>query len=328
MPKVSIIIPVYNNEKYVEKCIRSVMNQTFRDLEILVIDDGSTDKSGEILDHLAAEDKRIRLFHQENSGVAAARNKGLDSATGEYLTFVDGDDYITPEYIEKLHTCAVEKGAKMVICGLTYVDKDGIVLGQVTPGEYRRFEHEEWIFRISGVWSHFYKRELWEKYSIRFLPGERGEDMPISLFFSAVCDKIATISDAGYFYVQHQTSAMHNFRGLRNFSLPYRALEQMIKKIQTIGIANSPEFYELFVLRILSTCLFQLGPGASKEKMKELCDYIVRILDTYFPRYYRNKKAGLLAKLDIPFSQKAAVKMLIFLVRTCLIYPVSRILSK
>ena len=134
MPKVSIIIPVYNNEKYVEKCIRSVMNQTFRDLEILVIDDGSTDKSGEILDHLAAEDKRIRLFHQENSGVAAARNKGLDSATGEYFTFVDGDDYIASDYIEKLHTCAVEKGVKMVICGLTHVDKDGIVLGQITPG--------------------------------------------------------------------------------------------------------------------------------------------------------------------------------------------------
>lgn len=328
MAKVSIIIPVYNSEKYVEKCIRSIMNQTFRDLDIVIVNDGSTDGSGEILEILATEDKRIRLFHQENGGVAVARNRGLEAATGEYLTFVDGDDYIAEDYIERLYDYSVEKGAEMVICGLTYVDEEGNCLGKVIPGEYRRFEHEEWTFRISAVCSHFYQSNLWERYNIRFQPGERGEDMPISLFFSAVCDKIATISDTGYFYVQHQTSAIHNFRGLRNFSLPYRALEQMIQKIQSIGIANSPEFCELFVLRILSTCLFQLSPGASKEKMKELCDFILRILNTYFPNYCRNKKAGLFTKLDIPFAQKAAVKVLILLTKTRLIYPVSRLMSR
>lgn len=328
MAKVSIIIPVYNSEKYVEKCIRSIMNQTFRDLDIVIVNDGSTDGSGEILERLATEDKRIRLFHQENGGVAVARNRGLEAATGEYLTFVDGDDYIAEDYIERLYDYSVEKGAEMVICGLTYVDEEGNCLGKVIPGEYRRFEHEEWTFRISAVCSHFYQSNLWERYNIRFQPGERGEDMPISLFFSAVCDKIATISDTGYFYVQHQTSAIHNFRGLRNFSLPYRALEQMIQKIQSIGIVNSPEFCELFVLRILSTCLFQLSPGASKEKMKELCDFILRILNTYFPNYCRNKKAGLFTKLDIPFAQKAAVKVLILLTKTRLIYPVSRLMSR
>lgn len=327
MAKVSVIIPVYNSEKYVEKCVRSVMNQTYRDLEIIIVNDGSTDSSGEILERLGEEDKRIRLFHQENGGVAVARNRGLEDTTGEYLTFVDGDDYIAEDYIERLYAYAVEKGAELVICGLTYVDEEGNSLGKVTPGEYRRFEHEEWTFRISAVCSHFYQSNLWEKYNIRFQPGERGEDMPISLFFSAVCDKIATISDTGYFYVQHQESAIHNFRGLRNFSLPYQALEQMIQKIQSIGIVNSPEFCELFVLRILSTCLFQLSPGASKEKMKELCDFIVRILDTYFPGYYRNTKARLFAKLDIPFAQKAAVKVMMLLTRTRLIYPVSRMMS-
>lgn len=328
MAKVSVIIPVYNSEKYVEKCIRSVMNQTYRDLEIIIVNDGSTDRSGEILEGLSAEDVRIHLLHQENSGVAAARNRGLEEATGKYLTFIDGDDYIAKDYIESLYNAAVEKRAEIVICGLTYVDENGDNLGKVVPGEYCRFEHEEWTFRVSAVCSHFYQRNLWKKYNIRFQPGERGEDMPISLFFSAVCDKIATVSDTGYFYVQHQESARHNFRGLRNFSLPYQALEQVIRKIQSIGVANSPEFYELFVLRILTTCLFQLSPGASKEKMKELCDYIVRILDTYFPGYYHNTKARLWEKLDIPFAQKAAVKVLMFLARTRLIYPVSRMISR
>lgn len=328
MPEVSVIIPVYNNEKYVERCVRSVMEQSFEDLEILVINDGSTDRSGEILKSLAMQDRRIRYIKQRNYGVAIARNRGLDIATGTYLTFVDGDDYIRQDYIRNLYNIAKERNTEMLICGLTYVDEEGKTLRQIVPGEYCRMKKEEWTFRISAVWSHFYRRSLWEKYDIRFFSGERGEDMPISLFFSAVCDKIDTTSERGYFYVQHPSSAMHNFRGLKNFSPPYRALENIIKKTQKVGIANSPEFYELFVLRILATCFFELAPGASKKKMRELCDYIVRILDSYFPSYYKNKKTRITAEMEVPFIQKAAVKMLVFLVRTRLIYPASWLMSR
>ena len=328
MPEVSVIIPVYNNEKFVEKCIRSVMEQSFRDLEILVVNDGSTDRSGLILMALASKDIRIHYMEQENYGVAAARNRGIDAATGTYLTFLDGDDYIGRDYIKNLYQTAEEKQAEMLICGLTYVNEEGTILRRTVPGEYRRLEKEEWTFRISAVCSHFYRRSLWEKYSVRFQPGERGEDMPISLFFSTVCDKIATTSETGYFYVQHPSSAVHNFRGLKNFSLPYHALENSIQKIQRVGAANGQEFYELFVMRILATCFFELAPGASKEKMKELCDYIIRILTSYFPNYYKNKKARLTAKIEVPFIQKAAVKILILLVRTRMIYPISRLMSR
>ncbi|MDO5150936.1 MAG: glycosyltransferase [Oscillospiraceae bacterium] len=327
MPEISIIIPVYNNEKYIEKCVRSVMNQTYSDLEILVINDGSTDGSKKILEKLAVEDQRIRLFSQKNGGVASARNCGLDHAEGTYLTFVDGDDYISSTYIESLYQKASQEKFQMVICGLTMVDEGGKEIKKISPAEYIPFVHEEWAFRISAVCSHFYQRNIWEKHNIRFQPGERGEDMPISLFFSTVCDRIATISDTGYFYVQHQESAIHNFRGLQNYALPYRALEDTIKKIQTVGVANSPEFYELFVLRILATCFFDLGLGASWEKLRQLADYIVYILTAYFPKYYKNKKARMSARLDIPFVQKAAVKVLILLTRTRLIYPTARIMS-
>ena len=95
MEKVSVIVPVYNNEKYVETCIRSICQQTYQNLEILVINDGSTDGSRQILERMAEKDKRIRLIHQENAGVSAARNKGIELADGEYLTFVDGDDYVS-----------------------------------------------------------------------------------------------------------------------------------------------------------------------------------------------------------------------------------------
>ncbi|MCD7819573.1 MAG: glycosyltransferase [Lachnospiraceae bacterium] len=327
MADVSVIIPVYNCEKYIEKGLRSVIAQSFSDLEILVINDGSTDGSGEILSRLAAEDERILLITQDNGGVASARNRGLEMATGTWLTFLDGDDYIDEKYIEHLREAAIEKNAAMVICGLTYVDEKGKTLSQTIPGEYRRYEKEEWVFRISAVCSHFYERSLWEKYAVHFQPGERGEDMPVSLFFGAVCDRITTIPETGYYYVQHPSSAIHNFKGLRNYNLPYVALEDAIRQVRKEGIANSPDFHELFVLRILSTCLFQLAPGTSREKMRELCDYILRILKTYYPKYYKNKKARLTARTDIPFSQKAAVKVLILLTRTGLIYPVSCLMS-
>lgn len=328
MSVVSVIIPVYNNEAFVERCIRSVMEQTYKELEIIVINDGSKDRSLDTLSRLAAEDSRIRLLNQENAGVAAARNRGLDTATGEYLTFVDGDDYISPEYIRNLYESANKQDADMIICGLKYVDEEGKVLRTLIPGEYRRFEREEWTFRISAVCSHFYRRKIWEKYNVRFYSGERGEDMPISLFFSAVCDKIGILQEAGYYYVQHQSSAMHNFKGLKKYRLPYQALEQTLQKVRQIGPVNSQDFYELFVMRILCTCFFELGKGASKEMMSELCDYIVCLLEKHFPEYYRNPLTRIKNKLDVPLVQKIAVKILIILVKTKLIYPVSRIMSK
>lgn len=325
---VSVIVPVYNNEAYVEKCIRSITEQSYKNLEILVINDGSKDSSLEILEKLAEEDTRIKLFDQENAGVAVARNKGLEHATGEYVTFIDGDDYVGRNYISNLCEKAESQALEMVICGLKFVDEKECILRTVIPGKYKRFEHEEWTFRISAVCSHFYRRELWEKHQIRFFSGERGEDMPISLFFSAVCDRIGILQEAEYYYVQHSSSAMHNFKGLKNYSLPYRALEESLQKIKETGIVNSLEFYELFVLRILSTCFFDLARGCNRDKMKELCAYIIRILEEYFPDYYKNPITAFSAEIDVPFTQKVAVKLLILLVRTRLIYPVSRLMSK
>lgn len=328
MSKVSVIVPVYNNEAYVEKCLRSVMQQTYANLEIIVINDGSTDKSGEIIRQLSVEDSRIILLNQENCGVSAARNRGLDAVTGEYLTFIDGDDYVSPDYIENLYESMQAQQVDMLICGFSFVGEDNKILRTIIPGEYERYRREEWTFRISAVCAHFYRTEIWKKYNVRFFIGERGEDMPISLFFSAICDKIGVLQKAGYYYVQHESSAMHNFRGLKNYRLPYQALEQALQKVREVGIANSPEFHELFVLRILSTCFFELGRGASRETEKELCDYIVRILNTYFPNYYYNKYTYLFSGVDIPFVQRIAVKILAVLVRTKLIYLVSYILSK
>ena len=96
-PKVSVIVPVYNCEDYIARCIQSLLAQTLREIEIIAIDDGSTDKPGAILDRYAEKDQRLRVFHQKNGGVSAARNKGLQYAQGTYIGFVDGDDYVEPD---------------------------------------------------------------------------------------------------------------------------------------------------------------------------------------------------------------------------------------
>lgn len=125
MPQVSVIIPVYKAEKYLEKCVRSVLNQTFHDLEVILVDDGSPDSSGQICEEYAKKDSRIKVIHQKNAGVAVARNVGLDLAAGEYITFVDSDDYIRPQMYEEMLKCAQNNHCDLVMCDCMKVYSDG-----------------------------------------------------------------------------------------------------------------------------------------------------------------------------------------------------------
>ena len=126
--KITVIIPVYNVENYLERCLKSILYNTYTNLEIICVNDGSTDESGKILKTLEREDVRIILLEQNNQGVAAARNLGVKKSTGKYITFVDGDDYLKNDYIEKMYDLAEKESLDMVISGLTYVDESGKVI--------------------------------------------------------------------------------------------------------------------------------------------------------------------------------------------------------
>ena len=116
MPKVSIIVPVYKAEAYLHRCVDSILAQTFTDFELLLIDDGSPDRSGEICDEYAQKDSRIRVIHKENGGVSSARQRGLDEAVGEYTIHVDSDDWVEPNMLEELYKKAKQDDADIVIC--------------------------------------------------------------------------------------------------------------------------------------------------------------------------------------------------------------------
>ena len=118
---VSIIVPAYNVEKYINKCLESIRNQNYSNIDVIVVDDGSTDKSGEIADHISNEDNRIRVFHRQNSGVSASRNFGIEKSIGEYVVFVDADDYIAEDYVSYMLENLIKTNADMVVSDKYYV---------------------------------------------------------------------------------------------------------------------------------------------------------------------------------------------------------------
>lgn len=149
-PLITVIIPVYNVEKYLQRCLDSVIAQTYQNLEIICIDDGSTDCSGEICEQYAIKDERVKVFHQENQGVSAARNKGLDMASGEYIAFVDSDDYILKDMYAKMMRALLDNGVDICVCQWQYeftdehrvVEKSKInseIYGRKSSLEFSRF---------------------------------------------------------------------------------------------------------------------------------------------------------------------------------------------
>ena len=117
MPQISVIIPVYKVEQFLGDCIKSILSQTFSNYEIILVDDGSPDNSGKLCDEFAAGDSRIKVVHKENGGVSSARNKGIEIAEGEWICFVDSDDWVEPDYLEVMFKTAIENNADVSVCG-------------------------------------------------------------------------------------------------------------------------------------------------------------------------------------------------------------------
>ena len=124
MPKISVIIPVYNVEKYLHRCVDSILNQSLQDFEIILVNDGSTDSSPEICDQYAQQDNRIRVIHKKNARVAAARNDGIKAAKGEFISLIDSDDWIEPTMFEEMYSTANQFGCDFVMCDLAKKGKD------------------------------------------------------------------------------------------------------------------------------------------------------------------------------------------------------------
>lgn len=229
MPKISIIVPVYNVEAYLHKCINSILAQTFEDFELILIDDKSPDSSGEICDKYAERDSRIRVIHKlKNQGVSSARNEGLDEAQGEYITFIDSDDWVEPVYLEHLYHLAVENGADMTSCMYEY-DGDLNSLNRtadVCEGEVRQkttiitdedFIWGKWYSSVEA-WCKLYSRVLIEDNGIRFdMSFNNGED---TLFYAnaMLCSKKCVASTQVLYHYYQRTDSASNAKTIQQYA--------------------------------------------------------------------------------------------------------------
>ncbi len=208
--KVSVIIPVYNVEKYLGKCLDSIINQTLKEIEIIVIDDGSTDKSHNILEKYSNKDNRIKMITQENQGLSGARNTGVENAKGEFLSFIDSDDYIKEDMLEKMYDKAQEEKSDIVICRFNQVYNDGTV--KYSSGITEGFTQQELFKRLlSGMASpmacdKIYSRELFIKHNIKYPIGLYHEDVPTTYKLFYYANNISVVEKAFYNWLQRDGS--------------------------------------------------------------------------------------------------------------------------
>lgn len=244
---ISVIVPVYNVEKYLDRCISSIVDQTYSDLEILLIDDGSTDRSGGICDAWMQKDKRIRVIHKKNGGgVSAARNTGIEQARGAFLGFIDSDDYIAPDMYEYLYSHQVPGG--IASCGFIEVDernrkrrkpeeKHFLAGGTYSSEDISEiYMQQEWdcSFRRtplqlgSYVWNKLYDRKIFE--SLRFPDGRKYEDISVTLPSFHQAKAVRVLPECKYYYVQRDGSIVHR-KGIVNLDF-LQARKQMLQQAQ------------------------------------------------------------------------------------------------
>lgn len=224
MSIISVIIPVYAAEKYLDRCVDSILVQTFTDFEIILIDDGSKDNSGVICDEYAKIDRRVKVIHKENGGVSSARNAGLENANGEYVTFIDSDDEIEAEYLKSLNDSINEFNSDIAVC--SFIRK----IADVTTIETLSLNHIDLINRteetsdglylfsksalLYGPWAKLFKKSIIDKNNIRFdMKMSLGEDKKFVYEYLSFCNTISYVPKALYTYYDNEGSLVHSFRG-------------------------------------------------------------------------------------------------------------------
>lgn len=204
--EISVIIPLCNVEKYLARCLDSVINQTFKDIEIICVDDGSIDNSVTIAEQYAEKDPRISLIYQENKGPSAARNVGLKIARGKYISFVDGDDWIDLNFLEKLHNAAESSNADAACAEVQRPHASG-------RSPYKlKFKSEQILSTVQEkyrvldipmrcyIWNKIYRRDELERQNLKFIEGMLFEDIPFTTHFLFNCGKVATVPGVYYHY--------------------------------------------------------------------------------------------------------------------------------
>lgn len=220
MELVSIVVPIYGVEKYLDKCVRSLINQTYQNLEIILVDDGSPDGCGRLCDKFAKEDKRIEVIHKVNGGLSDARNTGAKRASGKYLIFIDSDDYVDNKLVEKTVSSAEENQADMVIFDFTAVEEGEFKLrtNNIPTNKILRLEEEKKLLLMPpAAWSRLFNREFYMRANHPFPVGKYYEDLGTTPKFLLEANRIVYLKESLYFYTIRSNSIMKSYNFERNY---------------------------------------------------------------------------------------------------------------
>ncbi len=284
MPKISVIVPVYNSEKYLKKCLDSILGQTMQDFEIIIVNDGSPDRSQDIIDSYVEQyPDKIKKFYQENAGQSAARNRGLLEATGEFISFIDSDDYVDLEMFEKTYNYAVENEVDIVCFGAMQ-DEDGII----TKYNYCKFdtlpEDLKYILHEAAPWNKLIRRKLFVDNNLRFTEGVIYEDFELIPQLILYTKKIKYLNENLYYYVIHNNSTMRQVKYNPKLKCIFSVLETLKEKFSDSKYKNELEF--LYITHLLHDATFRF---LQFEEGRVDVEKISKIMKSQFPSWRRNK---------------------------------------
>ena len=283
MYKVSIIVPIYNTEQYLNKCLDSLVNQTLQDVEIILINDGSTDNSQNIIDEYSAKyPNKIKSFTKENGGQATARNLGITKATGEYIGFVDSDDWIELNMYEELYNKALSEGLDIVCCN-EYLVTDNVKKKNFNRLMYPNDINNNYIIRESGAWNKIIKRDLVINNNIFFLENRIYEDLATIPTLALYTNKIGYINSYLYNYLIRNGSTMNQIKYSKKLEDIFPVMEELSIKFENNHKEELEYLYIIHLLREASLRFLLYKEG--KNKRKE----IINLMKNKFPNWRNNK---------------------------------------
>lgn len=309
---ISIIVPIYNVAAYLPACIESMLQQTIKDLQIILVDDGSTDRSGTICDEYAAKDARIEVVHQTNTGVSAARNAGLKIAKGEYITFVDGDDYIHPQTLEVLLTSLASTSHSFTMILPEYVTEKRSNFSEITPTRFSTrvlskdnllqslfLQRGQQRIPYQAVWNKLYRKELIDGLKFKDVISEDTE------FNVQVCCRSTSallIAAPLYYYVQRPASIVHTRWNAKNLG----ELDMIVNCYETLPADNAP-IRAYCLERIYRTVL------ACRHNARSVGRECSRLAAEKIKEVKKKTLSDFVHNRHIPFSRKAAELLFLFI---------------
>ncbi len=318
MPDVSIIVPIYNTEKYLKRCVDSILSQSFKDFELLLIDDGSTDGSLQIIKEYEEYDKRVRIFSNKNQGPALTRNFGIDMAKSDYLMFIDSDDYIDQGYLADYYNAVSQSNVDIAIGGYKRV------IGEKTTYTLRLKHGEFSKYVVTGPVCRIIKKEFLNDNNIRFLDTNSSEDVYFNLMIYNKTEKIKIIDNVGYNY-------FYNANSLSNTA--HKGFKKDIRIIELLDLINVKDSYNLelnqyYIIRYIIWYLLYSGKTASSDDFIAEYKKLFGWLENNIPNYKKNKYLSFFKLKEDPLKYRLIVNTFAILSKMNLIGIFSKIYCK